>query len=201
VSRRLHIDWEIQPLGEMPDSEIARQLGVSRERVRQIRSRMGIAPYAEPEPPWVVELGKRQDSEIGRRHGVSPVTVGRWRNQLGIARCPTRWDAEPDLGNVPDVVLARRHGVCHMTVARARWDRGISKFGVPFVDWDGDGDLDAMVAGSSRVWFNEGTGTFTESGQSLFTSSEAIVLGDLDGDGDTDLADLGILLADFGCEP
>ena len=25
--------------------------------------------------------------------------------------------------------------------------------------------------------------------------------GDLDGDGDTDLADLGILLADFGCEP
>ena len=25
--------------------------------------------------------------------------------------------------------------------------------------------------------------------------------GDLDGDGDTDLADLGILLADFGCAP
>lgn len=25
--------------------------------------------------------------------------------------------------------------------------------------------------------------------------------GDLDGDGDTDLADLGILLADFGCGP
>jgi hypothetical protein len=25
--------------------------------------------------------------------------------------------------------------------------------------------------------------------------------GDLDGDGDTDLGDLGILLADFGCQP
>lgn len=26
-------------------------------------------------------------------------------------------------------------------------------------------------------------------------------VGDLDGDGDTDLADLGILLADYGCGP
>ena len=57
-------------------------------------------------------------------------------------------------------------------------------------DLDGDGDLDALVgtddsgAGdhSNRVWLNDGTGLFTDSGQALgHSDTQCIALGDLDG--------------------
>jgi hypothetical protein len=54
---------------------------------------------------------------------------------------------------------------------------------------DGDGDLDAFIAneGANKVWLNDGTGNFTNSGQRLGgSSSRGVVLGDLDGDGDLD---------------
>jgi len=59
-------------------------------------------------------------------------------------------------------------------------------------DVDGDGDLDAFVAiysygEANRVWLNDGSGTFTDSSQSLGSSfSESVTLGDVDGDGDLD---------------
>ena len=63
-------------------------------------------------------------------------------------------------------------------------------------DLDGDGDLDALVANghserarneANKVWLNNGHGTFTDSGRDLGASiSQAVVLGDLDRDGDLD---------------
>ena len=63
-------------------------------------------------------------------------------------------------------------------------------------DVDNDGDLD-LVQGSrhpsgggypNKVYLNDGTGVFTDSGQNLGSSmTEGIALGDLDGDGDLDL--------------
>ena len=62
-------------------------------------------------------------------------------------------------------------------------------------DLDGDGDLDAFVANyegqpegqPNKVWVNDGSGVFTDNGQSLGNSSSVGVdLGDVDGDGDID---------------
>jgi len=62
-------------------------------------------------------------------------------------------------------------------------------------DVDGDGDLDIVLAstkgGANRVYINNGAGPnrFTDSGQALGAkSSLSIALGDVDGDGDLDMA-------------
>jgi hypothetical protein len=71
----------------------------------------------------------------------------------------------------------------------------VSTQDVELEDLDGDGDLDAFVANGNsnggnipdRVWLNDGTGTFTDSGQRLGRSlGKSVDLGDLDGDGDLD---------------
>ncbi|MFC2052593.1 kelch repeat-containing protein, partial [Chloroflexota bacterium] len=63
--------------------------------------------------------------------------------------------------------------------------------GVSLGDVDDDGDLDAFVANlgllANKVWLNNGSGNFTDNGQSLGSSSGyGVSLGDVDGDGDLD---------------
>jgi hypothetical protein len=63
-------------------------------------------------------------------------------------------------------------------------------FSVTLGDLDGDGDLDAVLAGvqSAQIWWNDGQGSFTRSGQILrFSDRKALAISDFTGDGYPDI--------------
>ncbi len=63
------------------------------------------------------------------------------------------------------------------------WDIGLG-------DLDGDGDVDAVIAKDyvgNSIFFNDGQGGFTPSGQDLGSFNFGVALGDLDKDGDLDI--------------
>ena len=72
--------------------------------------------------------------------------------------------------------------------------RNFKQWNVALGDVDGDNDLDAFVVNdrqANKIWLNNGTGIFSDSGQSLDVSvnskiSRDVALKDLDGDGDYD---------------
>ncbi len=62
---------------------------------------------------------------------------------------------------------------------------------VAMADLNGDNSPDAFIARSvgraDKIWWNDGSGSFSDSGQNLGSnSSTGVALGDLDGDGDID---------------
>jgi len=66
-------------------------------------------------------------------------------------------------------------------------------FSIVLGDLDGDNDSDAVVINYlsySKIWFNDGHGNFTDSGQYFGVPAElghCAAIGDLDGDGDNDI--------------
>jgi hypothetical protein len=79
------VDWGLR------DAHIARSLGVSRERVRQVRKEKGLPPSSEigryPHN-WKAVDWSKTDGEIARRLGITPQRVGRARRSRGINPAP-----------------------------------------------------------------------------------------------------------------
>jgi hypothetical protein len=123
------IDWDDEPLGDITDAEIAKELGVTVQSVLRARKKRGIPPTRERRNPLDVDwdaqpLGKESDVVIANRLGVDPTTVGKARRDRGITSIYVDWDNQP-LGDVTDAEIARRLGVDPSTVGKARRSRGI----------------------------------------------------------------------------
>jgi hypothetical protein len=64
---------------------------------------------------------------------------------------------------------------------------GYTREPIALGDLDGDRDLDAVIA--DQIWLNDGSGSFSDTGQELFSFApfSAVRLGDIDGDSDLDI--------------
>lgn len=119
-------------LGKERDAELARQWGISRQRVEQIRSKLGIPlNVIEKEPDWESvkdRLGKESDKDLAAEIGVSVADMARYRiDTIGkknprIDMTEEQWDM---LGKIPDIVLAERWGRALAWVRNRRVAMGI----------------------------------------------------------------------------
>lgn len=87
--RPVGIDWDAQPLGRVPDVDLARQLGVSANSVGGARRRRGIPPFGTPRPRWT----RREDTLIREAYA----TGGR-KAAMALA---------DDLGRTPQAIRVR----------------------------------------------------------------------------------------------
>lgn len=98
IKRRKTVHWGapgiIERLGTVPDNAIGMELGVTRERVRQVREKLGIAAHRDTyrdaffTPEVIALLGTMNDSALSRQLGnVMPTsTIREKRLELGIPR-------------------------------------------------------------------------------------------------------------------
>ncbi len=133
------IDWKLVPLGEVPDIEIARTLGIKKHKVTWARERSGIqSPGADKIEKWATidwpaQFNGRSDMEIATTLQVCPSLVCQERNRLGLRPAPSaskkniNWDNQP-LGKMKDTELAEILGVTYPAVQYARTKRGIPPF-------------------------------------------------------------------------
>ncbi|MFC1474459.1 FG-GAP-like repeat-containing protein [bacterium] len=107
-------------------------------------------------------------------------------------------DADGDLdyimgGDTINIEVYRNNGGYNFTQID---DVGDNAYAIAAGDVDGDGDADFAAGHNSfavnTVWLNDGAGAFTDSTQSIdvnaFDETRDLVLGDVDGDGDLDIA-------------
>lgn len=147
-----YVAWHTQPLGQIPDRELAKRLGLPTRTVAAHRRRLGIAPVRTPGIDWSAQpLGQVVDRELAERLGVATATVAAARRRLGIAArrkwSHSVWD-DRGLGTMPDAQLAEKLGVSRQAVHDARKRHGVPRYTPPRVT-DADraalADVDTML--------------------------------------------------------
>jgi len=91
MGHRAGIDWDKQPLGKVPDCDLAKDLGVDAASVKSARNVRGIPRYYKKlgkVVDWDSEpqLGKVPDVELANELGVHRRTVANARERRGIPK-------------------------------------------------------------------------------------------------------------------
>jgi hypothetical protein len=85
---------ELALLGAVPDAEVSRQTGRSKDAVRQKREERGIPNPEGGKPGWTEEklalLGTLPEEEVARKIGRTSAAVTKKRNQLGVPTADDR---------------------------------------------------------------------------------------------------------------
>ena len=138
--KRLPIDWGAQPLGQVPDSELAKTLGVSKGTVRHYRAQRDIPRcttsfQSKTIVDWDTQpLGEVSDAKLARELGVDRSSVAKARRRHGISPSDPSsrkknidWAAQP-LGEMTDQQLADKLRVHVQTVTKTRNRLGIAAY-------------------------------------------------------------------------
>jgi transcriptional regulator with XRE-family HTH domain len=128
----------IDRLGMVPDQVLADELGVSHQRVQQIRLKLGVVSHREMIERKLEEqkdrLGKFSDKEIAEEIGCHPSGVASFRRSLKIPSYETLQHEElvrqirPYLGARSDPWIAREFGSTAATILHIRVGLGIPPF-------------------------------------------------------------------------
>ena len=123
-----------EKLGKFPNTQIAAEFGLSRERVRQLREELGV-PKFEAELPSEVEslLGKVPDRELVRKFGVSLYLVSATRKAKNIKAFgddrdyyeKLLGDPSAKVGVISDPKVAKNLGITTNQVLEYRKRHGI----------------------------------------------------------------------------
>lgn len=75
-------------LGTVPDPQLAERYGVSRQRIHQVRQKLGISAFTEPIDWTDIDplLGTEPDQQIAARLDICAQTIANRRRLLGIDR-------------------------------------------------------------------------------------------------------------------
>lgn len=128
---------EVLLLGSMPDSQLAKQLGIRSWQVSWRRRFLNIPAFRFVSEryawtaQWQALLGTMPDSKLAKRMGVRKHVVLTERMRLKIkpyeVHTTTEWDEAwtPLLGNQSDRALSEQLGIPMNVVTRQRWAKGI----------------------------------------------------------------------------
>lgn len=131
------INWEAPNVVELMksnnDGELAKYLGVSRQRVHQVRKRLGLESATARRRQAVIDsglLGSKSDSEVAESLGEDLKYVASVRQSLKIKTVrKSKFDEHAHLlGTISDKEIAKMVGTSQSAISNFRRKRNIAPF-------------------------------------------------------------------------